>query len=75
MLTFSPVVYIPHEKNEIVEEIIKIVTITGKAIKLTRTHMILSGECDSDLKLVMAKEVKIGYCVLTIEGFLSVTLL
>ena len=75
MFNFAPVVYIPHEKNEIAEELIKIVTISGKAIKLTRTHMILSGDCDSELKLVMAKDVEIGYCVLTIEGFLSVILL
>ena len=73
MLTFSPVVYIPHGKNEIAEEVIKIETITGKAIKLTRTHMILSGDCESELKLFMAKEVKIGFCVRTIDGFLSVT--
>ena len=69
----APVVLIPHELNEVVSEFLRITTSSGKAIKLTDTHMILTGHCDSDLNLKMAKDVKVGYCFLTVDGLIIST--
>ena len=46
---FSPVVAIPHEKNELVSEFNSITTIGNDNIKLTSTHLIpTSDDCNSD---------------------------
>ena len=66
--SFAPVVLIPHGNNNILSEFLRITTSSGKSIMLTNTHMILSGNYKSELKLFMAKDVKLGYCFLTTDG-------
>jgi intein/homing endonuclease len=73
--SYSKVVLIPHGPNEVVSEFLRITTSSGKAITLTDTHMILSGHCDSELNLKMAKDVKVGYCFLTMDGWVITTII
>ena len=48
-LIYSPVVAIPHDKNEMVSEFNSITTIENHNIKLTSTHLIpTSDDCNSD---------------------------
>ena len=37
--------------------------------------MILSGKCDSELKLFMAKDVRVGFCFLTVDGWIIIIIL
>ena len=65
---YAEVVLIPHQNNNNEYEFYKITTSSGKSIELTDTHMILSGHCESELNLKMAKDVIVGSCFLTIDG-------
>ena len=69
----APVTYIPHDKNSMEYEFYKITTSSGKSVELTDTHMILSGNCDSELNLKMAKDVKVGFCFYTVDGWIITT--
>ena len=62
-------IYIPHDNNSIVTEFFKITTSSGKTIKLTDTHMVWAGNCQSEPVLKMAKEVKLGNCFVTVDGW------
>jgi hypothetical protein len=62
-------VYIPHGNNSIVTDFLKITTSSGKTIKLTDTHMVLAGNCQSEPVLRMAKDVRLGNCFLTVDGW------
>ena len=64
----AEVVLIPHQNNNIEYEFYKITTSSGKSVELTDTHMILSGNCESELNLKMAKDVRVGSCFRTIDG-------
>ena len=64
----AEVVLIPHQSNNMEYEFYKITTSSGKSVELTDTHMILTGNCDADLNLKMARDVKVGLCFLTIDG-------
>ena len=66
----APVMYIPHENNNIFYEFYKITTSSGKSVELTDTHMILSGHCESELNLKMAKDVRVGLCFRTVDGWI-----
>ena len=64
----AEVVLVPHQNNNMEYEFYKITTSSGKSVELTDTHMILSGHCESELKLFMAKDVRVGLCLHTVDG-------
>ena len=68
---FSPVIYLPHSKNEIIANFVQLFTQQGKDIKLTEKHLILSSlNCDPSLSLTLveAGKLKVGDCVQTMRG-------
>jgi len=68
--TYSPVVGFPHAAagNTEEAEFLNIVTTTGRDIKLTKDHLILSGACGTELGLIAAASVKESFCVRTVSG-------
>ena len=71
----AEVVLVPHKNNNMEYDFYKITTSSGKSVELTETHMILSGHCDSELNLKMAKDVIVGSCFLTIDGSIIKTII
>ena len=69
-IVFSDVIYIPHQRNDILTSFQQITTTTGKSIKLTPGHLILSRNCDLDTKMVLMEAALVdrGKCILTIDG-------
>jgi hypothetical protein len=66
---YSEVVAVPHDKNDITRDFIKITTSSGKSLTLTPTHLLVSGACGSAfLPLKPARQVKHGHCVMTTSG-------
>jgi Hint module len=67
---FSEVVFIPHAANEDKALFIHITTTEGKDIKITGSHILPAGHCDSPSPLhsVSASMVKTGDCVMTTSG-------
>jgi hypothetical protein len=66
---FSPVIAKPHGDNQISSEFVKLVTASERSIKATPDHLVLGGPCGSGpLSLVSAGSLKVGQCLLTVEG-------
>lgn len=74
---FSDVIAIPHAHNDIVGDFVEIITVTGRSLRITPEHVMVAGACDvissRRLSLILAGTVTIGSCLLTVEGFESVT--
>jgi len=67
-LKFAKVVAVPHGANQIHSKFSHIVTKSGKDIKLTPEHLILSGPCSGELSLVRASDVKVNECLKSTSG-------
>lgn len=66
--TYSDVVYIPHEKNQKPSVFTQLATKDGRDIMLTPAHMIVAGDCGSELSLKAASSVSSGECLLDHNG-------
>ncbi len=65
---YSPVVAIPHDRNNDDGLLIVITTESNKDIKITPDHLIVGGKCEKKLKLVYADFIRVNDCVQTIDG-------
>lgn len=65
----SPVVFLPHNKNNITRQFDLIETASGKSLTMTRNHLLPL--CDGTL--VTARSLEIGQCVRTVNGEGSVS--
>jgi Hint module len=67
---YSDVVFVPHGPNKDSALFVHITTAHGRDIKMTQSHILPSGACNtaSSLPLVYAKDVKVGDCVMTVSG-------
>ena len=70
VLSYSDVIAVPHQTNDIAADFVELGTASGRTIKLTPEHMILAGTCgeSSDFGLLRAEEVVVGSCLRTIDG-------
>jgi hypothetical protein len=66
--SYSSVVAIPHGFNEMSSSFQVITTESGRQLKLTVDHLLLSGQCGTALSLKAAAKLKIKECVATITG-------
>ena len=68
--TFSEIVAVPHGLNNDRKVFSQIRTVTGRDIKLTPNHIILSGACNAALPLALVKadDVKVGSYVQSVDG-------
>ena len=71
-MRFAPVIYIPHERsNSMKSSFVSISTGSERSIRVTPSHLLMSGDCDSDestFRLQYASRVTLGACLLTSEG-------
>ena len=67
---YSDVVFVPHGPNKDNALFVHITTAHGRDIKMTQSHILPSGTCNtaSSLPLVYAKNVNVGDCVMTVSG-------
>jgi Hint module len=67
---YSDVVFVPHGPNKDSALFVHITTADGRDIKMTESHILPSGVCDtsSSLPLVYAKDVNVGDCIMTVSG-------
>jgi Hint module len=72
---FSEVVFIPHGANTDKALFTHITTTDGKDLKMTGSHILPAGHCDSHspLQHVSASMVKTGDCVMTLSGMEKVS--
>jgi hypothetical protein len=63
-ISASPVIFLPHEPNDLQRKFDEIVTTTGKTVRMTRNHLLPT--CDGSL--VTARSIKPGDCVMTLQG-------
>jgi Hint module len=72
---YSEVVFIPHGANEEKALFTYITTTEGKNLKMSGSHILPAGHCDSPSPLhsVSASMVKIGDCVMTTSGMEKVS--
>lgn len=71
--SYSQVVAIPHEKNDLIAVFQHIVTVDRHELVLTPDHLLLAGECSqgtNGLSLFAAASVSRGLCLLSKEGAL-----
>lgn len=62
-LSFSPIIFLPHEKNNIEAQFIKITSDKNNTIKLTPEHNIIANN-----KVIYASKVNIGDILQTVNG-------
>jgi hypothetical protein len=72
VMSFSPVVSVPHRRNSESAVFVEIVTEGGGDVKLTGDHLLLSGVCGGEMSLVEAGSVLVGSCVRSVSGDVSV---
>jgi hypothetical protein len=68
---YSPVMLIPHLTNSVKATFVHMSTVSGRDVKMTADHLVMSGECGhgtSSLSLVQAASVKVGTCLATVTG-------
>ena len=67
---FAEFIFVPHGANEEEAFFTHITTALGRDIKLTASHILPAGDCDSQSPLphVYASEVTVGSCILTVSG-------
>ena len=70
---FSEVVAVPHGANSVEATFTRLVTATGRDIKLSESHLLLAGPCGSRLALQQARDVAVGMCLQTVAGQERVT--
>jgi len=67
-LTYSPIVSIPHERNEIYAEFVNIVTETRKNVKMTKCHLIPVSKANGPYELIAADKIDINDTIMTVDG-------
>ena len=66
---FSDVIATPHARNSFVADFQHIVTESGSDVKMTASHLLPAGACDTtQLPLTRAADVKTGDCIQTVRG-------
>ena len=66
---YSNVISLPHQRNNVATSFVQIRTTEyARDIRLTMYHLLFAGKCGSKLLLVYASSVRIGDCVLTVDG-------
>jgi len=65
---YSAVMVSPHATNSLEARFIQLATESGKSIKMTADHLVMSGICGSTLALVQADTVQVGACLATVSG-------
>ena len=70
VLSFASVIAVPHDKNDIVANFVKITVDGVRDIKITTEHLLpFSSSClASDFEITMASKVLIGGCLQTVDG-------
>ena len=70
ILSFASVIAVPHDKNDIVANFVKITVDGLRDIKITTEHLLpFSISClASDFEITMASKVLIGGCLQTVDG-------
>jgi hypothetical protein len=71
-LEFSEVIFVPHEKNSQRSVFVELET-ARSSLKVTPTHLVLAGECGSNMALTRAEEVTVGSCLAGVSGEEAVT--
>jgi Hint module len=68
--SYADVVFVPHRPNKDRALFVQITTAHGRDIKMTESHILPSGACNtaSSLPLVYAKDVNVGDCIMTVSG-------
>ena len=69
-LTYSEVVYIPHETTHMVGTFLEVTTEGHKSVQITPTHLMpVSISClGDDFKLTQAADLSMGICLQTVDG-------
>ena len=70
---FSPVIVIPHPINSDKAKFVQLNTQSGRSIKMTQNHLVMSGSCGNIHSLKEASTVKSGDCVTTVQGEEAIT--
>lgn len=65
---YSAVMVSPHAANSIEARFVQLTTVSGKDVKMTADHLLMSGVCGGPLSLVQASSVKVGACLATVSG-------
>ena len=72
-LKFSDVIAIPHTRNDILATFLRISLMNGLQLSPTPDHILIGGDCDSELSTISAAKVAEGMCLRTILGDSVVT--
>lgn len=69
-LAFSTVISVPHLLNSVRAEFVQITLASGRDVKVTASHLIPAGGCDTtaDHQLLKASQLKIGDCLIAEDG-------
>ena len=70
-LLYSTVVYLPHQKNDVVTNFVQITTESGRTVKMTPSHLLWVEQCGLSAasgSLMAAGSVQKGVCVRTVSG-------
>ncbi len=68
-LVYSPVVYLPHAKNDLPMVFVQVTTQSGRDLKMTLNHFLPAGACAAHtLPMTTAGKVAVGDCVQTVSG-------
>jgi Hint module len=72
---FSEVVFVPHMWNSDEAIFTHITTTQGRDIKMTHSHILPAGACESTMPLpdIYASSVTVGDCVMTVSGMEEVS--
>jgi hypothetical protein len=65
---YSPVVAVPHPRNDDEAQFRVLTTETKRDIKLTGKHLLVAGACDGSMDLMYAEAVTPDHCVQTVDG-------
>ena len=69
---YSPIIAIPHIRNDILSKFFNIKTCSNKYISMTESHLIPI-YIDNSFKLTQAQNIKINDTIITIDGFETIT--
>lgn len=73
-LNYSPIVAIPHERNNKLTKFIKFTTNSSKSIKMTEKHLIPALQKNNNsFNIILAEKIKINDIIKTIDGNEQIT--
>lgn len=78
VLSYAPVVAVPHLQNDILTDFLHLIAENGASIQLTPDHRVVVSDCDSynnlDVRTIKASEVIVNTtCLLTLTGTSRIT--